>query len=255
MPAHDSTERFTDRVTNYVRFRPGYPDELVEALETEGALAPGYVVADVGGGTGISAELFLRHGYRVVAVEPNAAMRTSAESWLGSNPSFDSAAGTAEATGLSNGCVDLVVAGQAFHWFDPAATRLEFARILRSPDRQVALFWNSRQVEDTPFLQEYERLLLEFGTDYAKVNHRRIGPEMIGGFFGGPYETRTFRTEQQLDLDGLEGRLLSSSYAPAPGHPRHREMLAALAELFDRRAEEGTVRVLYVTELFFGKLE
>ena len=249
----DPTARFSDRVADYIRFRPGYPDELVATLQREGGVGRDAVVADVGSGTGISTELFLRNGYEVYAVEPNREMREAAERWLGVDPHFHSVEGRAEATTLPSGSVDLVVAGQAFHWFDQERAREEFRRLLRSGDGLVALFWNSRRT-DTPFLTAYEELLFEYAIDYRQVNHRNIGPELLASFFRGEYETRRFPTEQPFDLAGLRGRLLSSSYAPAPGHPLHAPMLARLEEIFGAHQAGGRVHFLYDTELFYGPL-
>lgn len=248
-----STARFSDRVDDYVRSRPGYPDAVVAALAAEAGLRPGATVVDAGSGTGISAELFLRHGYRVYGVEPNAAMRAAAERRLGGEPGFQSVAGTAEATTLPAGVADLVVAAQAFHWFDAAAARAEFARILR-PGGRVALLWNTRLVDASPFLRAYEQLLLEFGTDYRQVDHRNVTPERLRAFFGGEYRAHAFPNCQALDWEGLRARLLSSSYVPNRDHPRHAAMLAALEQIFRDHQQDGRVWIEYRTELFFGRL-
>jgi len=253
----DPTRRFSDRVANYVRYRPGYPSAMLEALVAEAGLGPGTATADVGSGTGISTELLLRAGGELWAVEPNAEMRAAAEARLAEEPRFHSVEGTAEATTLPSASVDLVAAGQAFHWFDVERTRAEFARILRPAPAgraQVALFWNSRLTDASPFLRAYEDLLQRFGTDYAEIDHTKIGPDKLVPFFGGAFEKRTFPNHQELDYEGLEGRLLSSSYVPAPGHPDHEPMLKALRQIFDQHQEAGRVRLLYDTELFLGRL-
>ncbi|MFP3941833.1 MAG: class I SAM-dependent methyltransferase [Thermoanaerobaculia bacterium] len=267
------TERFSGRVADYVRYRPGYPDALLETLVEATGLGPGRVVADVGSGTGISTELLLRSGARVLAVEPNPEMRLAAEERLGGEPRFRSVAGTAEATTLPDASVDLVTAGQAFHWFDPERTRREWLRILRGrPEERgadrpasrepggpgpaggwVALFWNARQTDTTPFLRDYEALLHRFGTDYHAVDHTRLGPERFESFFRGSYTGHTFPNRQVLDFERLRGRLLSSSYTPAPGHPDHEPMLAELRRLFDRHQDGGHVQILYDTQLHLGR--
>jgi SAM-dependent methyltransferase len=239
-----------------VRYRPGYPEALLRALEAEAGLGPGTGVADVGSGTGISTALLLRSGAEVWAVEPNPEMRRAAEERLGGEPRFHSVAGTAEATTLPGASADLVAAGQAFHWFDRERFRAECVRILRGAPHpgRVALFWNSRRTESTPFLRAYEALLRSFGTDYERVDHTRLGREVFAAFFGGPYESRRFDNHQVFDLQGLRGRLLSSSYTPAPGHPGHEPMLDELRRIFDRHQEEGRVRLEYDTELHLGPL-
>jgi SAM-dependent methyltransferase len=187
----------------------------------------------------------------VYGVEPNDAMRRAAEALLGCEERFHSVPGTAEATRLPDASVDLVTAGQAFHWFDRARFRAEADRILR-PGGRVALFWNRRRTDSTPFLRAYEELLLRYGTDYTKVDHARLGPDDFAAFFGGPYTSHHFPNEQRFDFEGLLGRLLSSSYAPGFGHPSHEPMLGALRELFDAHQEGGEVRFEYDTELYFA---
>jgi SAM-dependent methyltransferase len=248
------THRFSDRVENYVRYRPGYPVAVLDILRADAGLTPDAAVADVGSGTGISAELVLRNGNTVFGVEPNAAMRAAAEQLLAASPKFRSVAGTAEATTLPDASVDLVVAGQAFHWFDHATARAEFARVLR-PGGRVALMWNTRRT-DTPFLRGYDELLHRYGTDYGEVVHTNITPEAFAGFFaGGRYVRRVLPNEQVFDLESLTGRTLSSSYVPPPGHPNHAPLLAELGRLFAEQQAGGGVRFLYDTEVYVGTVD
>jgi SAM-dependent methyltransferase len=250
-PAPES--RFSDRVENYIRYRPGYPQEVIALLRAEAGLTAQSVVADIGSGTGISAELLLREGCTVHAVEPNRDMREAAERLLAAYPGFRSVDGRAQETTLAEGSVDLVAAAQAFHWFDTAETRAEFARILR-PGGWVVLMWNERLTDTTPFLRGYEELLLRHATDYAAVRHENIDAAALARFFGGPFATDTFPNFQEFDFAGLAGRLLSSSYAPAPGHPRHDAMMQELRTLFEACAENGKVRFDYRTSVHTGRL-
>ena len=134
MPAPaDNTTRFTDRVDDYVRYRPGYPDVLFATLRDVAGLSAHAIIADVGSGTGISTSHLLRAGWDVFAVEPNAAMRAAAERAQGGNPHFHSVEGRAERTTLAPASVDAVTAAQAFHWFDLDEARAEFVRILKPP--------------------------------------------------------------------------------------------------------------------------
>lgn len=254
MPAPDATTRFSNRVADYIRYRPGYPDDLIKTLQAEAGLSPSSVVADIGSGTGISADLFLRLGCTVYGIEPNDEMRSAAESRFADQPRFHSLAATAEATTLPDNAVDLVAAGQAFHWFDQARSRAEFCRILR-PGGFVALFWNSRRTESTPFLKAYEALLLEFGTDYQQINHTNIDARVLASFFGQkPFKVHSFPNFQDFNYDGLQGRLLSSSYAPAAGQPGHDAMLLELRRLFREYESSGQVRFEYDTELYLCQL-
>lgn len=250
----DPTRRFSNRVEDYIKYRPGYPRAVVGLLEDECGLTRESVVADVGSGTGILSELFLSAGVRVYGVEPNREMREAGERLLAAYENFVSVDGRAEETTLADEAVDFVTAGQAFHWFDPAAARREFRRILRDGGWAV-LVWNDRRTEGTPLLAEYERLLLEYGTDYKEVSSKWAAEENIKTLFGaGEVRTKTFDNEQVLDFDGLKGRLASASYAPVPGHPNHEPLMRELAALFERHQRGGRVVVEYDTKVFYGQL-
>jgi SAM-dependent methyltransferase len=246
-------DRFSDRVDDYERFRPRYPPAVLDILRDEIGLAPDWIVADVGAGTGISAEPFLDHGNPVCAVEPNAEMRAAAQRRLGHRPGFRTVDGTAEATTLDDDSVDLVVCAQAFHWFDPDAARREFARVLRPP-RPVALIWNTRVLDATPFLRDYERLLVDHGTDYVKVRHDRIDARRLDRFFAGAFARRFVDNAQRLDHEALTGRVLSASYTPPAGDPRRAAMLADLDRIFHRHNVGGLVTLHYNTEVYVGTL-
>jgi len=249
-----SQQRFSNRVADYVRYRPGYPPQLIEWLHGELGVAPSAQVADIGAGTGISSKLFLQAGHPVIAVEPNNAMRAAAEQWLGDQPGFSAVDGSAEATTLADASVDLVTAAQAFHWFDTEAVRGEWARILR-PGGLAVVFWNSRLLEATAFLADYENLLLEYGTDYQAVAERYQDDATMRAWYGqGFVAAASFPNVQRMDFQALRGRLLSSSYAPAEGHPRHAPMLEALRAIFDRHASDGHVEFAYLTRAFAGTL-
>ena len=254
MATFDPTGRFSDRVADYVRYRPDYPPALLAWLQREFGISPDWTVADVGAGTGISSKLFLDAGYRVTAIEPNAAMRAAAVEWLGGDPRFQTVDGRADATGLPDASMDLIVVAQAFHWFDPDATRSEFRRILRAGGL-AAIFWNSRKPAGTTFLEGYEALLRRYGTDYTMVAERHADDDAMRAWFGdGLRGEAHFAHRQRLDFDGLLGRLLSSSYAPRPDHPDHLPMKRALRELFDSCAVDGAVSLDYDTRVFAGEV-
>src|SRR6266566_7206020 len=153
----DAKQRFSNRVADYARYRPGYPPAVLDLLRTECGLRPGHIIADIGSGTGILSELFLKNGNRVFGIEPNAAMRGAGGKLLERYSKFTSIEGSAEATTLQDDSVDFVVAGQAFHWFDQKLARDEFSRILK-PSCWVALVWNERRIDSTPFLRAYEQM-------------------------------------------------------------------------------------------------
>lgn len=250
-----ATQRFTSRVADYVRYRPDYPAALLAWLRGEHGITPDWRVADIGAGTGISSKMWLDAGHAVTAVEPNDAMRAAAQDWLGDNPRFKAVAGTAEATTLPDASVDVVSAAQAFHWFDQSAVKPEWRRILR-PGGLVAVYWNSRRLTGSAFLEGYEALLNTYGTDYSSVSERYGDDDHMRRWFGdGLRGMARFPHAQRLDFDALRGRLLSSSYAPQPGNPQHAPMLAALRELFDATASGGTVDFAYDTRVFLGSLD
>lgn len=247
-----STERFSDRVEDYVRYRPDYPRALVGWLHHHGVGAD-WTAADIGAGTGISAKMFLDAGHRVTAVEPNAAMRAAATRWLADHAGFTAVDGTAEATGLPDGSVDLIIAAQAFHWFDREKVRTEFRRNL-SPRGLVSVFWNSRRLVGTPFLEGYERLLHEYGIDYVGVAERYTDDDTMQRWYGAGYVgMASFPHSQKLDYAALEVRLMSSSYVPKAGHINHEPMLFALRSLFDATQDGGTIDFDYDTRIFLGR--
>lgn len=253
--SRERAERFTDRVADYARYRPGYPAALVERLRETGALPAHATVADIGAGTGISSALLLEAGCTVFAIEPNAAMRSAAEARLGDRAGFHSIDALAEATTLPDASVDLVAAGTAFHWFDRARARAEFARILR-PRGRVALFWNTRSL-DSAFMRELEAVLRAHIPAYAASNARERADEAsLREFFGaGWIEHTAFANPLTVDFDALLGRFASSSYAPRADDPAREALFADLRALFARHAESGRVAMLYDTHLHCGRLD
>jgi SAM-dependent methyltransferase len=250
----DPTQRFSTRVDNYVKYRPGYPAGVLATLQEDCSLTPASVIADIGSGTGILTQLFLQNGNPVFAVEPNNEMRYAAERLLSGYASFYSLPARAEATELPDRSVDFIVAGQAFHWFDQQKARLEFTRILR-PGDWVMLVWNEREAQSSPFLVAYEALLQRYASEYPKVDHRQVDHASLSRFYGpGGFQTRNFSHQQEFDLAGIQGRLLSSSYSPEPGHPNHAPMLAELAAIFDAHQVDGRVAFAYTTKMYYGQL-
>jgi ubiquinone/menaquinone biosynthesis C-methylase UbiE len=249
----DPTLRFSARVENYIRYRPGYPPQVLETLRSECGLTPAAVVADIACGTGIFTRLLLENGNRVYGVEPNREMREAAERLLSDFPLFNSVAGTAEASTLANGSIDVATAAQAAHWFDLPKARKEFARILK-PGGWAVLIWNERSTDSTPFLRAYEELHQTYGTDYEQLRHEHTTDD-IGKFFSPTsFEKRVFDMRQDFDYAQLEGRLLSSSYAPMQGHPRYEPMLSKLRRIFDAHQKGGRVGMDYVTRVYHGRL-
>ncbi len=250
----DSTQRFSSRVDNYVRHRPGYPAKIMDLLRDECRLSPESVVADIASGTGIFTRMLLENANRVYGVEPNARMREAGEQYLAGYSQFTSVNGTAEATTLVDHSVDIVTAAQAAHWFDFGKARREIVRILK-PGGWCVLIWNERQLDSTAFLRAYERLIQEYGTDYHEVRHE-ITTAKIGNFFApSAFRERVFPSRQEFDYPALEGRLLSSSYAPQTGDGRYRPMLRELRKMFEAHQGDGKVAFEYDTRVFYGRLD
>jgi SAM-dependent methyltransferase len=251
----DAKQRFSSRVADYLRYRPGYPSALIDVLRSHCGLRSDQVIADIGSGTGLLSKVFLENGNRVVGIEPNVEMRVAGDEFLAGFQSFSSRSGSSEATTLADASVDFVTAAQAFHWFEPDATRQEFARILK-PGGSVVVIWNDRRIGETPFGRAYEDLLVRYGTDYTQVKEAYPETHDMENFFGrGNFERRELANFQEFDFAGLAGRLRSSSYAPREGQANYEPMMTALRKLFDANSKLGRVRMDYTTQMYFGRLD
>lgn len=249
------TERFTSRVADYVRYRPGYPDAIVPLLQREIGLAADWRIVDVGSGPGNLTRLFLDHGFRVIGVEPNDAMRAAGEELMAGDPCFQSVDGTAEHTSLAPDSAEFVTAGQAFHWFEPVETRKEFLRILTKP-RWVALIWNKRPEGSAPILDAWSDMIRAYSTEYDAVRLRdEAAIEGMSVLFGDSgYRTFTLPNEQLLNAESFWGRLISSSYTPQAGEPGHLEIMTRNSEIFEEYAVDGVLRFPYETQILVGEL-
>ena len=251
----DAKQRFSNRVADYVRYRPGYPVETVPLLQKWCGLRPEHTVADIGSGTGLLSKLFLDFRNAVYGIEPNVEMRAAGEEFLRDYPEFTSVAGSAEDTTLPSDSVDFVTSGQAFHWFQLKPARAEFRRILRTGG-QAVIIWNERLIDETEFLRDYEVLLRRFGTDYSKVNESYPRAEQMLEFFSpNEFTSHALPNFQEFDFEGLSGRLRSSSYVPAPGHPQFEPLMRELRRIFDAHQQRGVVRMEYRTRVYAGKLD
>lgn len=254
MPVRDATQRFSSRVEDYVRYRPGYPPEVIELLKTECGLTAQSVVADVASGTGIFTRSVLETGAHVFGIEPNAKMRHAAEEFLADYAGFTSVNGTAESTTLPDHSVDIITAAQAAHWFDPGKARQEFVRILK-PGGWTVLLWNDRRINASRFSREYEDLLLRYGTDYQEVRRLDANRTIKAFFAPSKFHVRAFDNRQDFDYAGLEGRLLSSSYTPRAGDPKHEPMLRELRRIFDSNHVDGRIIFEYETCVYCGQID
>ena len=253
--SYDPKARFSDRVDDYVKYRPHYSQAVVHALQQACKLRPEHTIADIGCGTGLLARVFLENSNRVVGVEPNDEMRIAGENYLAGYPNFSMVDGSAEATGLPDTSADFVIAGQAFHWFRPDDTRKEFARIVK-PEGWVVLVWHDRDTTSKPFLRAYEDFVRRHSTDYQHIAHKYLASYDALQRFFAPDEVRLIEqhNQQELDFDGLRGRLLSSSYIPKSGES-HEAMMRELPPLFSFHAQNGYVALEYVTKIYYGHLQ
>lgn len=250
--AHNSTSRFSKTVENYIKFRPSYPNTLVEFFIKKLGGTSKSVIADVGSGTGLLTELFLKNKNPVFGIEPNQPMREAGEKILKDYSNFTSIDGTAETTTLSDNAVDFILAGQAFHWFDVDKTRIEFQRILK-PNGKVLLIWNTRDDAKSDFMKSYNEFLLEYSTDYQLIMHRRLDENAFQKFFGhSTFQKSTFENFQIFDLEGLRGRYLSCSYAYDPTHKDYVKAMLEIDRIFEKHQQEGKIKMWYQTEVFSG---
>jgi len=250
--AEDFTKRFTGRASFYSTSRPSYPLGILDILRSEINFDETYIIADIGSGTGRLSQLFLENGNRVLAVEPNDEMRGWAEKTLDKFPKFRSIRGTAEQTGLESASVDLVVIGQALHWFDCEGSSREFARILKT-NGHVCIVYNDRNNEDS-FMKDYDQIVGKYARNRASVP--TIDDAYLSKFFkSGKYSKFVLPNEQLLDMEGLLGRMTSASYMPSPSDPDQFALLREdVALLFNTYRKQGKVRLLYDTTVLLGKI-
>ena len=245
----DPKKRFSSRVENYIKYRPSYPLKIIDFLNEKNVLSEDTIIADVGSGTGILAKIFLDNGNQVYGIEPNKDMKEAAEKLLQGYTNFTSLEGTAESTGLEENCIDLITAGQAFHWFDVEQAKREFKRILK-PNGNVALIWNNRGKAGSDFNSIYENFILKYGTDYKEIKKNDGNVDL---FFN--YQKETFYNFQELDFTRFKGRVLSASYIPLVDNLIFPKMILELEDLFNKHQRNGIIRIEYDTEIYLGKLE
>ncbi len=247
------TGRFSGLAELYAKCRPDYPAEAIDFILTRCGLGPGARLVDVGSGTGISARLFARRGLEVIGIEPNADMRRQAEAEppLPNAPAPVYREGTAEATGLPDASADAVLAAQAFHWFNAAASLREFQRILR-PGGWTVLLWNERDAAD-PFTAAYGAIIGSSAEAVAVEGPRgKAGTTLLDSPLFEDARRDLFRHAQELDLEGLLGRAFSASYAPR--EPDRVERFAAdLQAVFGRFERGGTVVLCYETSVYSAR--
>jgi SAM-dependent methyltransferase len=253
----DNTDRFTGRANDYDRYRQRYPArEVLAILQQWCGLSRDWLVADIGAGTGMLAEVFLENGNRVIAIEPNAEMREACQRLehqgqdsqergahrQQQEPQLRVIDATAEATGLPNLSVDIVAVGRAFHWFDKKRALAEFRRILK-PEGWVALVSLGRARDDSPQTNAFEQLLIEHGTDYKYVREGYRTHDKLHEFFGEAFYQTQLPGSQQLDWPAFHGQTMSISVAPQEGHPHFEKFQRELRRFFNTYAVDGVLSI------------
>ncbi|MBD3880605.1 class I SAM-dependent methyltransferase [Phormidium tenue FACHB-886] len=246
--AENPTGRFSNRAEDYAKYRPTYPPEAIALILSGLGNPTGLAAADVGAGTGISARLLADRGVRVVAIEPNIAMREAAEA----HPGVEFWDGTAEQTRLLAQSIDLVLCCQSFHWFNQPLALAEFHRILK-PRGRLALMWNDRDETDA-FTGEHGQIIHQFADRRIYSDKRRKSPELLAhSLLFRNFRSEIFQHVQRLDREGLIGLVLSASYVPKTGDA-HEQLIQHLSELFDRWADAaGEVALAYSTYLYWAE--
>jgi SAM-dependent methyltransferase len=240
----ENVERFTGRVSEYLRYRERYDPEIVLPLLREWCdLIPQWTIADVGAGTGMLSDVFLSNGNRVVAIEPNAEMRTACRELHAGNPMLEVLDGTAEATGLSEASLDAVSAGRAFHWFNSESALREFRRVLKSGG-WVILVAFGRAEDGREENQSFENLLRTFNPGKGGARERYAVYRRLEEFFaGGEFRQVEITGEMHMNWEELRGLTLSLSYAPLPDDPRFPDFEQSLREYFLRFENRGKVTI------------
>jgi SAM-dependent methyltransferase len=243
----DPLTRFSDRATDYAKYRPSYPPAAIDQILAGLGDPQPLIAADVGAGTGISARLLGDRGLQVWAIEPNAAMGAVAAP----HPQVTWRPGQAEATGLPDRAVDLVTAFQAFHWFDQPAALTEFHRILK-PTGRLVLVWNSRDRSDG-FTQGYSDLMQQISQQHPAESRHQAS----AAFFSSPYfhdqRQAAIPHQQALTLEHLIGRAQSVSYIPKTAVVQQ-QLRTGLQALYDRWADhQGLVHMVYQTLLYLAE--
>src|SRR6516162_8605378 len=248
------TGRFSGLAGVYAQSRPDYPSSAIDYLIGHCCLGPRSLVVDVGSGTGISSRLFALRGLHVIGIEPNDQMRQKALAELVPEdcPPPEYRAGTAEATGLAAGCADLVLAAQAFHWFEPLRALAEFKRLLK-PGGWTGLMWNERDESD-PFTAAYGEAFRADPEARALERERaKSGQHLLASSLFHAAERRTFPHEQSLDGAGILSRAFSASYAPQEA-TRAEILATALQSAFARFQHGGRVVLHYESSVYLGSV-
>ena len=241
--------RFSDKAKNYTKYRPIYPDVVIDKILENLNLQNQIFAADIGAGTGISARQLAARGVKVIAIEPNAAMREVAEK----HQNVEWKEGTAENTNLPDASVDLITCFQAFHWFKPESTLLEFRRILK-PQGRLAIVFQDINREDE-FTQIYGKLISKAANNRPPTDFSsKIEPVQKSNFFKY-IDCYKFPYKQELDLSSLIGLAKSVSFISSE-ETVQKQLVDDLEDLFQRFCNsEGFVYLVYRNSVHLANVE
>lgn len=245
-----TASRFNNRVENYAKFRPAYAPQIIDFLESEIGFNNNMIIADIGSGTGILAEMFLEYGNKVYGIEPNKAMKKVAESKLSKYEKFISIDGLSNDTKINDKSVDLITAGQSFHWFDPESTKEEFKRILLTGGT-VLLFWNMRDYE-SEFMKAYKEVIMQY---YEKLNIPQHNSYLDKFFAPQKVMHKVFENPLEYTFERLIGETASQSYLPNETHKDFEQMKDQLKNLFGLYQKDGVVPFKYNTHMYYSKMK
>ena len=246
----DATQRFSNRVDDYIKYRPKYPVEIIAILKQYIGLNANSIITDIGAGTGFLTELFLNNGNKTFAIEPNEAMRLGCKTLYGNSPYLFTIDGNAENTTLPNHSVDMIVAAQAFHWFDQQKAKAEFSRILKTGGN-IVLVWNARK-DELDFSREYDNILSRHIAEYTTLDHRNVSDKNIETFFAPAKMSKAILSNEQVfNWESFRGRTLSSSYVPKEGRV-YEIIMDELKQLFDVHQQNGQVKFEYDTLVYWS---
>ena len=240
---------FCGKADVYARNRPSYPAEMIEWLKQHAVLD---AVADIGAGTGLFTACLLPVCGSLTAIEPNPEMRSAFASLL---PKISCLPGCAEETGLPEHSLSLVVAAQAFHWFDELRFKQECQRILRK-DGKLAVIWNNRQKHGVG--PAYDAVCRRFCPDYSTghVGKRSVteGDRFLREEYFRRVEVFRCLNPVQCNEEQFIGDKLSRSYALTPASPKYQDFIADLRRVFHEFAQDGLVTEEYESVAYLGNL-